>query len=57
MNPLNHTTEDALWNHRMDDPVRLVPEDCEKCGPYKPMRIWKGIEQCGACGWVQEPER
>ena len=35
----------------------IKPGDCEKCGPYKPMRVLNGVRQCGACGWVQEPER
>lgn len=50
-------TDQAIWNHRMDDPVTLTADDCEECGPYKPMREYQGVRQCGACGWVQEPER
>lgn len=54
---MTRDTDHALANTIPGDRVKLVPGDCEKCGPYKPMRVLDGIRQCGACGWVQEPER
>lgn len=54
---MTRDTDHALANTITGDRVQLVPGDCEKCGPYKPMRVLNGIRQCGDCGWVQEPCR